>query len=72
MEQILTATKSKVTPGQSLPKYALDESGIKPTGIDCFEYLPYLLYHKGNKRFVLQPLPQNEYKIIRIYDFVPA
>jgi len=72
MEQILTTHKSEITSGQCIPKFALVESGIIPTGINCFEYSPYMLYQKGNKRFVLQPLPHNEYKVVRIYDFVPA
>lgn len=48
----------------------LNEMGVKPTEIDCFSYSHYVLYQKGNKRLILQPLPGNMFKLIRTYDFV--
>ena len=72
MEQVLTSTQIELEPGQCLSKYNLNELGIRPTNINCFEYNPYLLYQNGNKRYVIQPLPYEQYKLIKIYDFIPA
>lgn len=72
MEQILLSTETGIKTGQCVPKQHLSKSGITPTEIDCFEYSPYLLYQQGNRRFVLQPLPYDQYKVIKIYNFVPA
>jgi len=48
----------------------LNELGILPTNIDCFTYSNFVLYKKANKRIILQPLPKNIYKVIRVYDFI--
>ncbi|MBN2520814.1 MAG: hypothetical protein JXB17_09945 [Bacteroidales bacterium] len=80
MENVLVATKEKtllasqikLEPGQCISKFGLYELGIKPTNIDCFEYNPYLLYSNGRKRYVVQPLPYDQFKLIRIYDYIPA
>ena len=72
MEQVLTTPKIELEPGQLVSKFALNELGISPTDIDCFEYYPYLLYKNGNKRYVVQPMPYDQYRVIKIYDFVPA
>ena len=80
MENVLVASKTKpviasqvqLEPGQCISKFSLKELGITPTNIDCFEYNPYLLYKNGKKRYVIQPLPYDQFKVIKIYDFVPA
>ena len=48
----------------------LNAMGILPTNIDCFTYSNFVLYKKENKRIILQPLPRNLYKVIRVYDFI--
>jgi len=72
MEYIITQTQIEIEPGQCISKYVLDALGIYPTDIDCFEYNPYLLFKKENKRYVVQPKPFDQFKIIKIYDFIPA
>lgn len=72
MEQVLISPKQKISPGNCIPKQMLTSSGITPTNIDCFEYSPYVLYKNGIKRYVLQPMPFDQYKVIKIYNFVPA
>ena len=72
MEQILSLPKVEILPGNCVPKQSLSNSGITPTNIDCFEYSPYLLFKNGIKRYVLQPMPFDQYKVIKVYNFVPA
>jgi hypothetical protein len=48
----------------------LNEMGVTPTNIDCFTYSNFVLYKKDDKRIILQPLPRDNYKIIRVYDFI--
>lgn len=62
----------QLSKGQCITEAELRELGIKPTNLDCFQYSHFLLYAKGNKRIIVQPLPHNLYKIIRVYNYVEA
>ena len=65
-----TKNAEKLRKDNCLTSNELDEMGIFPTNIDCFTYSNFVLYKKGNKRIILQPLPKNIYKVIRVYDFI--
>lgn len=64
-KNVLNLEKDRTLSGEEL-----EEMGICPTEIDCFSYSHFVLYKKENKRIILQPLPKNMYKVIRIYDFI--
>jgi hypothetical protein len=57
---------------KTLTERELTSLGVHPTNLDAFSYQNYVLYQKGNKRIILQPLPANQFKVVRIYDFVSA
>ncbi len=58
--------------GSCLTGDELSSLGVTPTNLQCFSYYHYVLYEKDNKRIILKPLPHNLFKVIRMYDFVPA
>ena len=60
----------KLTKDSCLTGEELNELGVYPTEIDCFSYSNYVLYKKENKRIILQPMPRDSYKVIRVYDFI--
>ncbi|NJM15630.1 MAG: hypothetical protein HC896_09895 [Bacteroidales bacterium] len=71
MEQTTTATAS-LQKGQCLTERQLNDMGITPTNIDCFQFSHFLLYAKDNQRVIVQPLPHNQYKVIRVYDYIES
>jgi hypothetical protein len=50
----------------------LESMGVFPTDLQCFSYFNYLLFRQGNKRIIVKPLPHYLFKVLRIYDFMPA
>ena len=73
MEKYSTTTKTvNIQKGQCLTEKELQLLGIKPTDVDCFQFSHFLLYAKDNKRIIVQPLPHNQYKVIRVYDYIEA
>lgn len=46
----------------------LEALGIYPRSLKCYSYSFGILYKKGNRRIILQPLPDNRYKVVRTYD----
>jgi hypothetical protein len=72
MKHHSTLSLSDVQRGQCLTEKELKDLDIAPTNIDCFQFSHFLLYAKGDKRIIVQPLPHNQYKIIRTYDYVEA
>ena len=65
-----TKDVEKLRKNTFLSEEDLDLMGIYPTEIDCFSYSNYVLYKKGNKRIILQPMPKSNFRVIRVYDFV--
>lgn len=72
MKHYSTPTLSEIKKGQCITEKELHDLGISPTNIDCFQYSHFMLYAKDNKRIIVQPLPHNQYKVIRMYDYVEA
>jgi len=73
METIVkTPQNATLEKNRTLTDRDLASLGVHPTNQDAFSYHNYVLYQKGNKRIILQPLPTNQYKVIRIYDFISA
>jgi len=70
---IITKTlETTLRQGAIYSEEEIKSMGIIPTNIDCFEFYNYLLWQKENKRIIVKPLPHGLYKVIRIYDFMPA
>jgi len=72
MNTILKTSVLSLSQGAVYSEDELKSMGITPTNIDCFEFYNYLLWQKNNKRIIVKPLPHGLYKVIRIYDFIPA
>ncbi|MBN1415388.1 MAG: hypothetical protein JW973_09825 [Bacteroidales bacterium] len=72
METILLSLKKTLRKDVCLSEDELEGMGVFPTNLQCFTYFNYLLYKKGNKRVILKPLPHRLFKVLRIYDFIPA
>lgn len=72
MNTILKTSVLSLSQGAVYSEDELKAMGITPTNIDCFEFYNYLLWQKNNKRIIVKPLPHGLYKVIRIYDFIPA
>jgi hypothetical protein len=72
MNTLVQAPTQKVQNGSCLSESELMTLGITPTNLQCFTYYHYVLYEKGNLRFILKPLPHNLFKVIRSYNFIPA
>jgi hypothetical protein len=71
MEHLLTETLT-ISKGQCLTENELRNLGVNPTDLDCFQFSHFLLYAKDNKRIIVQPIPNNQYKVIRIYDYIES
>jgi hypothetical protein len=67
-----TTALNNLERGQCLTEAQLKELNIVPTDIDCFQFSHFVLYANKDKRIILQPLPHNQYKIIRVYDYVES
>jgi len=72
MEALVKTSTLKLEKDYCLSGEELRKIGVLPTNLQCFTYYHYVLYQKGNKRIILKPLPHNLFKVIRIYDFLPA
>lgn len=72
MEAVVQAQQQKIEKDMCFTSEELHELGIFPTDLQCFTYYHYVLYQSGNKRIILKPLPHNLFKVIRMYDFLPA
>jgi len=72
MEALVQTSTLKLEKDICLSGEELRKIGVFPTNLQCFTYYHYVLYQKGNKRIILKPLPHNLFKVIRIYDFLPA
>jgi hypothetical protein len=72
METILLSVKKSLQKDACFSGDELESMGIFPTNLQCFTYYNYLLYQQGNKRIILQPLPNNLFKVLRVYEFIPA
>jgi hypothetical protein len=71
MEHLLTEALT-IRKGQCLTENELRNLGVNPTDLDCFQFSHFLLYAKDNKRIIVQPIPNNQYKVIRIYDYIES
>ena len=67
-----TTQQPLVKKGQILTESQLLSYGIKATNIDCFQFSHFVLYAQSDKRIILQPLPHDQYKVIRVYDYIEA
>ena len=72
MESILLTLKKTLKKDVCLSEDELESMGVFPTNLQCFTFFNYLLYQKGNKRIILKPLPHSMFKVLCIYDFIPA
>lgn len=72
METLVKNPGKVLTKNNTLTERELINLGIHPTHVDAFSYNHYVLYQKGNKRVILQPMPANQFKVIRVYDFISA
>jgi len=72
METILLTLRKNLKKNVCVSEDELESMGVFPTNLQCFTYFNYRLYQKGNKRIILKPLPQHLFRVLRIYDFIPA
>jgi hypothetical protein len=72
METLVLTPALKLEKDMCFSSIELQNMDILPTNLQCFTYYHYVLYQRDNKRIILKPLPHNLFKIIRIYDFIPA
>lgn len=72
METLVKKPSELLKINKTLSEKELINLGVHPTNVDAFSYHHYVLYQKGNKRVILQPLPSNQFKVIRVYDFISA
>ena len=72
MEAAVQTSTLKLDKNMCLSGEELKVMGVSPTNLQCFTYYHYVLYQKENKRIILKPLPHNLFKVIRMYDFIPA
>lgn len=72
MNTLVQTPTLQIKSGSCFSTDELSLLGVRPTNLQCFEFYHYVLYQKGDKRIVLKPLPHNLFKVIRIYDFIPA
>jgi len=72
METLVLAPALKLEKDMCFSSTELQNMDILPTNLQCFTYYHYVLYQRDNKRIILKPLPHNLFKVVRIYDFIPA
>ncbi len=72
METILLSVEKTLQKDARFSGDELESMGIFPTNLQCFSYYNYVLYQQGNKRIILEPLPRNMFKVLRVYEFIPA
>jgi len=72
METMLLTSKKSLKKDVCFSADELESLGVFPTNLQCFSYFNYLLFQKGNKRIIMKPLPRCLFKVLRIYDFIPA
>jgi hypothetical protein len=72
MDTVLLTLKKSLKTNGCYSEDEFETLGVFPTNLQCFAFFNYLLYKKGNKRIIVQPLPRGLYKVLRIYNFIPA
>jgi hypothetical protein len=72
METILLTVKKALKKDVCLSEDELESMGVFPTNLLCFSFFNYVLYQRGTKRIILKPLPHRLFKVLRVYDFMPA
>jgi hypothetical protein len=72
MEALVLTPALKLEKDMCYSSFELQNMDILPTNLQCFTYYHYVLYQRDNKRIILKPLPHNLFKVVRIYDFIPA